>query len=206
MSGYTITCPTVKTHNGRLTDAEWLALPGHNFSLTATGEAPRQATYVRTCCDRDARLWLVRFDGDDDEIRSDFTEHDDPIFQQDVFEMFYSDTGESCQYKELETSPRNVTFDADITYHAPGKFTGNWPWTLEGWTSETTYDEASRRLTSVWAIPFDSLAREPVPGLEMAINFYRIDRSDKGDEFQAWSPTGSHGFHMPSRFGKVIFE
>ena len=37
-------------------------------------------------------------------------------------------------------------------------------------------------------------------------NCYRIDRAHDNDEYSAWSPTGEIQFHMPNRFGYVVFS
>ncbi|MDR1570071.1 MAG: carbohydrate-binding family 9-like protein [Oscillospiraceae bacterium] len=199
---YIIRCAPLRSP----TDELWRELPAVSLSDTVTGAPPRQATEVRSCYDPDARLWYVRFDALDDEIISDFANRDDKLYEQDVFEMFYGDTGESCRYKELEVSPHNVQFDADITFKKLWEIQGDVAWNLVGWVSATAYHEAEKRLVSVWSIPFDSLAVCPAPGVVWPINFYRIDRSSVGDELQAWSPTGLPNFHVPDKFGKILFD
>jgi hypothetical protein len=70
-----------------------------------------------------------------------------------------------------------------------------------------------RRPVSKWwdaeaAVPIRELAPPclpPKPGDEWRLNVFRIDRTKKKNEFQAWSPTGRIDFHMPWHFGKLVF-
>ena len=57
------------------------------------------------------------------------------------------------------------------------------------------------------AIPLRQLAprRWPAPGVEWRFNAYRVDRSPRGDELQALFPTGRLDFHVPDRFGRLVF-
>ena len=46
----------------------------------------------------------------------------------------------------------------------------------------------------------------PLSGDCWGINFYRIDRKEnKEGEYSAWSATGKIDFHMPKKFGELIF-
>jgi len=194
------------TTGGIPDESQWDAVPGVWLADVVTGEPPRQVTRVHSCYDVQAGMWFVKFDAEDDAIVSDFMNHDDPLYDQDVFEMFYSDTPDPYRYKELEVSPRNVRFDADITFSELWKFSARLEWNLTGWETDTKYDPARGRLVSVWSIPLTSLECVPESGYAMPINFFRIDRSPAGDEYQAWSPTGVVLFHVPDKFGRILFE
>ncbi len=38
------------------------------------------------------------------------------------------------------------------------------------------------------------------------MNLYRIDRPlDGSDEYTAWQPTGKINYHMPEKFGTLVF-
>ncbi|MDR1599426.1 MAG: carbohydrate-binding family 9-like protein [Oscillospiraceae bacterium] len=209
-----IQCPPIATHGGQPTPEQWDALPAYPLRLTRTGAQPRYSTIVQTAYDPTARLWFIRFDGEDPSWVSDYTSHDETIWTQDVFEVFYDDTGSITadlssvlEYKELESSPRNVRFDANIVFTPPDRYRTDTSWDID-WNSLTAYDGASKRLSSVWMIPFASLSLTPAPNVRMPINFYRIDRGpehESGAEFTAWSPTLNGSFHTPRRFGTIEF-
>jgi hypothetical protein len=65
----------------------------------------------------------------------------------------------------------------------------------------------SRGWTVEIAVPLHELAprREVEPGVEWRFNAYRIDRSPRGDELQAFSPIGRPDFHVPERFARMVF-
>jgi hypothetical protein len=37
------------------------------------------------------------------------------------------------------------------------------------------------------------------------MNLYRIERSQRGEEFTTWSPTGVLNYHVPDSFGELVF-
>ena len=186
-------------------DPIWEKAPDMRLSVTETGDAPHLQTQVRAFYDPEARMLYFRFDGEDDEAHSDYTRRDEPIYNQDVLEVFLCDAGDLHRYKEFEVSPFNVQFDADITYRAPHDTIIGLSWDLALWRSETHYDEAKRRISSVWAMPLSGFDHVPSPGERWRMNVYRIDHSARGMELMAWSPTGEPNFHVPDRFGWIEF-
>lgn len=187
-------------------DPIWERAESMRLSATETGDAPNLPTEARAFYDPEARMLYFRFIGQDDEAHSDYKRRDEPIYNQDVLEVFLCDGDDLHRYKEFEVSPFNVQFDADITYHAPHQTTIGLSWDLAGWQSETHYDAAGRRLTSVWAMPLTGFDHVPAPGERWRMNVYRIDHSARGMELMAWSPTGEPNFHVPDRFGWIEFK
>ncbi|HZN10308.1 MAG TPA: hypothetical protein VFC61_01450, partial [Blastocatellia bacterium] len=45
--------------------------------------------------------------------------------------------------------------------------------------------------------------RPPRPGLEMRVNFYRIQGPPPRRRFVAWQPTGGDSYHVPEKFGRL---
>lgn len=150
----------------------------------------------------------INFDGVDDEIHATFASHDDPIFLEDAVEVFLCPDSNLTHYFEIDVSPKNLVFDAVIHFNKLDRTI----FVDKSWDCEDLKTEINNHVggwTVRMAIPFASLGREtPTPGEEWKINLYRIDRSDKGDEFEAWSPTfvSPPNFHLPGRFGSLIFE
>ena len=186
--------------------AQWDNIESIQLVDVITGKPPLLNTSVKMLTDSDTRAWWILFTGlDNGVVTKDEYKHDDPIYDCDVLELFYCDTGSLYEYKELEVSPKNVTFDASITYRKPFDFTGDTSWELEGWKTRASYDSAS--IQSLWKIPLDSLGIAYMPGLVLPANLFRIDRgADSGhDEYTAWQPTGVLSFHLPDKFGRLIF-
>ncbi len=187
-------------------DAVWDGLPEMELVRTETGEAPALRTRVRAFYDPQAAMLYLRFLCEDDEILSDYAHRDDPIYNQDVLEVFLCDAGDPHRYKEFEVSPRNVQFDADIRYHGPHDTTVGLSWDLTGWQTRTHWAPDAKRLCSVWRMSLSGMDHAPQPGERWRMNVYRIDHSARGMELSAWSPTGEPNFHVPERFGWLIFR
>lgn len=208
-------CPKVAVPpiiDGRPDDDAWTLAPVAALSITETGKAPSRATTASMCWDND-NLYIL-FECEDPEIWATYTEHDDPLYDQDVVEAFLDPDCDPNTYIELEFSPKNVTFDAKFDIPA-GLTLGNkdaFLWTCEGMRTAVTVDgdldDPSTHLgwTVEVAVPFASLGREtPRPGEEWRGNLYRIDYRPEPAEFQAWSPTIARNYHTTSRFGTIVF-
>jgi hypothetical protein len=175
-----------------------VGLEAVSLRLASDGGPPRLSTAVRVAT-RGGRL-LVRFDGRDRGVDATFTQRDDPLWKEDVFEVFLSPQARPVVYYEFQVNPLGALFDArvespdgrretmrvDVSWNCPG------------------YSARVRRRPGRWSaflsIPLEPLSLEP--SAIWRANFYRIDRGEP-DEYSAWSPTGADppDFHRPERFG-----
>src|SRR5258705_10452823 len=73
--------------------------------------APRLATSVAAWFDDE--FLTVLFSSSDDHIEATFNEHDAPLYEQDVVELFLAPATPE-RYFEIEVSPRGTIFDAAI--------------------------------------------------------------------------------------------
>ena len=76
------------------------------------GGPPRQETKVRVAT-RDGAL-LVRFDGRDEAVVATRIGRDEPLWEEDVFEVFLEPPGAAGVYYEFEVNPLGALFDARI--------------------------------------------------------------------------------------------
>ncbi|GIP37583.1 hypothetical protein J31TS4_08630 [Paenibacillus sp. J31TS4] len=184
-------------------DIDWSRYPEVLLSDTVTGSAPRQRTAVQACW---APGWLfVRFVCEDDHIVSTMTQRDDPLYLEDVVEVFVDPEGAGLRYAEFEFSPRNVQFDAWITNDGEGRIDVDVSWDADGLRSSVMRD-SENRLVYELALPLGGWAPSIRPGEGWRVNLYRIDYSPDGTrELQAWSPTGKPNFHLPCAFGQFEF-
>lgn len=83
-----------------------------------TGANPRLETRFRACWTADALH--VRFDCEDDHVVATMDRRDDPIYEEDVVEVFLDPMGTGKVYYEFELSPRGVEFDALIHNNLDG--------------------------------------------------------------------------------------
>lgn len=189
----------------RLLDLDWSGVPPLPPFLLADGSRPaEQQTELRLHADG---TWLhARFDCADRDIWATYTERDDPIYDEEVVEVFLAGgTADPTRYVELEVSPDGVLFDALID-NPTSRFAdivGHRDWDCPGLRWQARRDDAGGRWSAAFAVPW----RE-VPGLaggrQVRANFYRIERPrEERPEFSCWSPTMTTppNFHVPSQFG-----
>ena len=220
-------------------DALWLAssrrprtgpLPSEELGLAAAASDLAD----EASCNPSARRWTaagllyshtalyVGFFCLDRDIWAGYTQHDDPLYDEEVCELFVAPGGDVRRYQEIEVNPLGVTFDADIT--SPDRVRStmvvNREWECEGLTAGVRVDGhvASRRAGggdsgSAWwsvelRVPFASLpgGTTPTPGDEWRANLFRIDRA-RAVQYLSWSATLATpaNFHVPDRFGRVRF-
>ena len=170
----------------------------------------RQQTAVRIC--HDAAALYVRFDCDDRDIWGTFTQRDDPIYDEEVVEIFLAAGAETpTEYAEIELSPNGVLFDAWVQNptgdRAQMVVDTAWDWPGIRWHTERI--DVEKRWWAVLVLPWMGIAPSaPLPAVWRA-NFYRIERPrDAEPEFSCWSSTLTDpaDFHQPGRFGTLRAE
>lgn len=175
-----------------------VALPPLSLRRVEDGAPPRLSTAVRVGL-RDGHL-LVRFDGRDRGVVATLTRRDDPLWKEDVFEVFVSPEESATVYYEFEVNPLGALFDARVESPEGRRETmrADVSWNCPGLSAHV--ERRPRRWSALLRIPLVPMAPDP-PSVWRA-NFYRIDRGSP-DEHSAWSPTGADppDFHRPDRFG-----
>lgn len=190
-----------------LNDVEvWDALPGITPLWLADGSAPAsQPTVVRACFDDEALY--VRYDCSDSDIWGTYTRRDEPIYEQEVVEIFIAPgTDDPTHYFEFQVSPDGVLFDAKIfnptSTRADLQVNVEWNCPNIRWTAER--NDTAEKWWAALAIPWNAITDDGrVPAFCRA-NFYRIERPRQGEtEYSCWSPTLTEpaDFHKPARFG-----
>jgi len=211
-------CPKVDIPpaiDGRLDDEAWKEAPPIRLVLSTNGNPATKKTIARMCWD--ATNLYVSFDCDDADIWGTYKKRDDPVYNEEVCEVFASPACDLKHYFEFNVSPRNVVFDSDV--YDPVKGHTSPPttnlWNCAGLRTAVVVDgtldcrtDTDRGWSAEFAIPFAGLGRStPKTGERWRLNLYRIDLSPRPVEFQAWSPTfyDPAAFHIPERFGTVFF-
>ncbi len=208
--------PEPITVDGRLDEAVWSRLqPVGDFLLNDGSGEPQLPTELKICWD-DRNLYLA-FVAVDTDIWGTYRKRDDPVWQEEVVEAFLSSCGDVTRYFEFNFSPHNIVFDAKIEIPESGDrrfMKSDVGWNCQGLQSAVqvvgTLDDHSdidERWVVEAALPFSQIGREgrpPQKGEQWRANFYRIDRAGEG-EFSCWSPTLLPNFHVPARFGHLLF-
>lgn len=185
------------------------------FVDTMTGARERLAPTARMMWDE--RALYVAFEVNDRLLRASGTEHDDHLWEQDCVELMFDPDGDEERYLELQVSPRNVVFDTYFdSYRAPRPF-GHVGWSsglesavrLRGGIDDDAPDEGyDVELRIPWSA-FTVAGRDggpPSAGETFRVALYVLDAHEGGQSGVGWSPPLVGDFHVPSRFGRIVFE
>ena len=184
---------------GRLVELRAIAL-----SDAVTGLPSKLATSVRVGW-RNGCL-LVRFDGRDAGVVATYTRRDEPLWKEDVFEVFLSPLKDPKVYYEFEVNPRGALFDARVESPEGRRTTMavDVSWNCPGFGARVRVQPG--RWSALLTIPLSPM--DPAgEARRWHANFYRIDRGPL-DEYSAWQPTLADppDFHIPARFGQILLR
>ena len=97
------------TVDGALDEPAWQHAESMHLVETVTGDATRYPTEVRALWD-DTFLY-VGFRAEDPDIWGTYTNRDDPLWDEEVVEVFLDDDCDEWSFLEFEVSPNNVVVD-----------------------------------------------------------------------------------------------
>lgn len=151
----------------------------------------------------------LRFEAEDDAPWFTMTGRDDPLWEEEVVEIFLDPLGDG-RYVEVELNPANVV--CDLRRLGPGETAtdpiGRMDRGFAVVAMQTTVSTFDDRWIGTLFLPWEGLdlPTPPAPGAEFAFNVFRIKRPGgpeapaEGAVFAAWSPTGGPSFHVPEAF------
>ena len=172
---------------------------------------------------------FVRFDATDANPWGTLSRRDEPIYQEEVVEIFLDLDRSGSHYAEVDFSPANVVCDYHIERPLPEKdgdppWKGDRGWNFDGLQSrvEVRHDGDHTRGWRVIAfLPWDGLrslpsaagtALPPREGDWWRFNVFRIERPhgptdpERDLVLAAWSPAPIPKFHVASVFRKLEFR
>ncbi len=203
--------------DGKLDEALWeQARPSRPFVHTLNGTLAEPRTTVRLAWD-EQRLY-VAFDVEDDFLVSEYTERDQHLWKQDAVEIMLDPDGDGRNYFEVQVSPRGVVFDTRYDTRRQPKPYGHLDWDSRAEAAvqvrgQVGDEEGDQGYTVEIAFPWAAFATgeppatRPRPNQSWRINFYVMDSRRGGTQRAvAWSPPRVGDFHVPSRFGRVVFR
>jgi hypothetical protein len=166
----------------------------------------------------------VRFDAIDDCPWHTMIRHDDPIWEEEVVEIFLDPTRSGVHYAEVEISPVNIVTDLHIVRPWPDmENVRGWDWAgLESTVIPgAAFGLPGGSWTALAWLPWSGLAAmtpvvarlvPPTPGDAWHFNVFRIKRPhgradpERDAIYAAWSPPDGPSFHAPAFFRSLVFE
>ena len=203
------------TVDGRLDEPAWVAAPRTGpFHFPWFKEGEREQSIVKLLWDDD-NLYVAHI-CQDAHIRAEHADHDDPVPEDDCFEVMIVPDPARPNYYNVEWNVRGAYVDGR---RPDGPQAPRAEWDVRGMRHAGVYvgtpnDDGDR--DAYWicevAIPWDNLAEvmphsPPRPGDEMRVNFNRHGGA-VNMQYSQWSPVDSPtpAFHAPHRFGRVVFS
>ncbi len=194
------------TLDGRLDDSGWASAIAYPMVHSLHGE-PYRARPGTVRWAWDTQALYVAAEIEDPDVWSDYRAHDDPLWNQEVFEVFVFGDDRRREYLELQVSPRGVTFDARFDRYRKGEPGWNGTWRsavdLRGSTLDDRGDR-DRGWSVELSIPWAEICAHtevvcPVTeGTTLRINAFRFERPAKGSAVGlAVSPPLVADFHAP---------
>jgi hypothetical protein len=206
------------TLDGRADEPDWAAA-AQSPEFTRAEGGPKLVGAARAKLLWDDEFLYAFIEVDDPDVHSKYTGQDDPLWKEDVVELFIDADGNRRGYVELQVNPRGAHFDAWFprTRAQPHHF--EWQSGMKSAVDvRGTLDERGDK-DSGWraeiAIPLVDVkgmdaamkvAVPPAPGDRWQLNVIRVDKPKKGGiAASSWSPITIQDFHALDRMFMVVF-
>ena len=235
LSEYTVQRTRGKiTIDGKLDEESWKsATPSQEWLFLDGKTRPTNATTVKVLWDKDTLY--IAISCTDTDVRAKKTDRDDDVFNEDCVEFFIMEQLRKDKYGsflEYEINALNTRFDAFNI----GPLEAVLGWDSKGWRSAVKVDgtinnneDTDKGWTVEMSIPFfdfygtafrtvdkaeayygrhrgQQMRFAPEIGDRWRADFFRIDKVGRRTQYIGWSPTLDGGFHIPDRFGTLIFS
>jgi len=212
-----IKTPDPMTIDAVMSEPSWKSAPSIPLYTPVTHDQPVSHTDARMVWS-DTHLYVF-FDAADQDVRATFTEHDSPLWRQDVVEIFIKPDPEDPAYYEINISPLGVVYDARIALRGTHPYTVWSQWhaegievatKIEGCVNNPRVPDTGYRVEV--AIPFSALSetrdQRPRAGDRWRFNLARYDYSaylPSGKELSASSRLTQVDFHRHEEWRELEF-
>lgn len=197
--------------DGKFEEKDWNRAPMMYLKNPKSGKDSKEITEWKALWNDDTLFFA--FTVFDKDIKSRFEKRDDPLYQEDVIEIFFDADGDLEEYHEIEVNPAGVLFDALFSGYRTGK---NLDWNpaieakvlLDGTLNKD--DDEDRTWTVEMAVPLSEISTgkpvPPQPGDMWRGNIYRLNVG-KGIKRNAssWARLTTGDYHELHSFGGFVF-
>jgi hypothetical protein len=166
----------------------------------------------------------VRFDVTDGDAWYTLEHRDDPLWEEEVVEIFIDPSRTGTDYMEVEWNPAGIVCDLHVISGKPN-VKADIRWDVEGLESRTRWARNDDGTITGWTVtaflPWTALrslpstsgiALPPRRGDRWRFNVFRIERPGGKDDpdqdviLAAWSPPPGRSFHVPEVFRELVFR
>ena len=197
--------------DGKLDDTVWArAARFEDLRLNLDGAAAPYQTEVRALYD-DTFLYFA-FRSRDDNVWATYKTRDQHLWDEEVVELFLQADPQHSSYIELEVNPLGTMLDIylldirkPLRYESWNSQKLKWAVNIRG-----TVDgkDGDKEWTCEIALPLEDVVTAknlpPRAGDRWKLNLYRVEQRPK-PLLLAWSPTLKDDFHLPDKFGEIVF-
>jgi hypothetical protein len=200
--------------DGKLDDQVWATAKEVPLTRSFDGGPISRKTTFRMMWD-DTNLY-VAFRSEDPDVWGSLRKKDDPIYNEDVVEVFLDADADGRTYNELQVSPHNVNFDASFVarrsdlaeamkWESDMKTAVYVKGTLDDDSDQDEYWSAEMQIPIA---KLNSVPHAPVKGDRWRFNAYRLEHIARRTniEGQSFAPLFIGDFHALPRFGWLVFE
>ena len=214
--------------DGRLDEKEWQSVDFTDiFVNQETGNNVKWGTKAKLLWDE--QYLYVGFLAFDDDVWGEMTAHDSNLWNEEPVELFCDPNGDGFNYFEIEINPLGTVLDLAMDKPYSDGGSADFSWDVNGLLSAVSVEGTLNNpadIDTLWycemAIPFSAidavmtnpLSNPPNSGDSWRVELARYNRErdnegnliSGGTETSCWNPTENSMFHIPEKFGKIIFS
>ncbi|MGI8732597.1 MAG: carbohydrate-binding family 9-like protein [Pyrinomonadaceae bacterium] len=197
--------------DGRLDDAVWARAPSFSdLRLNLDGSPSPYKTEAKALYDETFLYFSFRCR--DDNIWATFKTRDQHLWDEEVVEVFLQADPQQASYIELEVNPLGTMLDIYLLDIRKPLHYKSWNSQKLKWGVQVfgTVDgrNGDREWTCEIAFPLEDVVTAknlpPQAGDRWRLNLYRMEQRSR-PLLLAWSPTFKDDFHLPGKFGEIVF-
>jgi hypothetical protein len=198
--------------DGRLDEPAWRTAPLVGPFVRNADGAPSPLVTEAWMLYDDEFLYIA-FRLEDENIWATMTQRDDHLWHEEVVEVFIQPDPAHPAYVELEVNPLGTMLDIFLLDRRKPLPYASWNSARLRWAVQVdgTVDgePGDKGWTCEIALPHEDLPMAPHvpprPGDRWRLNLYRVEKRPAPAAL-AWSPTRTNDFHLPDRFGEIVFS
>jgi cellulose/xylan binding protein with CBM9 domain len=197
--------------DGKLKEEAWMKAPSvGDFVNNSDGSKSSYKTEAKLLYDENFLYFAFRCA--DDNIWSTLKRRDEHLWEEEVVEVFLQADSRQPSYIELEVNPLGTMLDIYLLGIRQPLHYESWNSEKLRWAVQVFGTVDGKAGDDYWtceiALPMEDIVtasrRPPQPGDRWRMNLYRVEHLPNVG-LLAWSPTLENDFHLPKRFGEIVF-